>query len=187
MIKILGEKVDVNFFPDNTQRINFHPNFELTNTITIRWQYESDIECMTLYYIINHLREYKKDIILSLALDYFPNGRMDRVKLSEEVFTLKWFAKFINDLNFNSVSVFDPHSNVSNALFLSSVVVSLFAIVSFNLFIIFSNSGISSLGTPKTTAICFAVIIFSFQLSDIKIEDPVFKLSPLSDLLFLEY
>ena len=42
---------------------------------------------------------------------------MDRVHYESEVFTLKHFATFINSLNFDRVSIFDPHSNVSSALF----------------------------------------------------------------------
>jgi len=51
-----------------------------------------------------------------LYMPYIPNARMDRVKSSDEVFTLKWFAKFINELRFKQVVVLDPHSNVSAAL-----------------------------------------------------------------------
>ena len=39
-----------------------------------------------------------------------------RVKNADEVFTLKWFAEFINTLDFDDVLVDDPHSNVSAAL-----------------------------------------------------------------------
>ena len=49
-------------------------------------------------------------------MPYIPNARMDRVKNSDEVFTLKYFAEFINDLKFDTVEVLDPHSNVSTAL-----------------------------------------------------------------------
>lgn len=41
---------------------------------------------------------------------------MDRVKNPDEVFTLKYFCEFINDLKFDVVYVNDPHSDVSMAL-----------------------------------------------------------------------
>ena len=41
---------------------------------------------------------------------------MDRIHDDNEIFTLKYFANFINSLNFNKVGVFDPHSNVTTAL-----------------------------------------------------------------------
>ena len=49
-------------------------------------------------------------------MPYTANSRMDRTYSKSEVFTLKHFAKFINDLKFNKVGIFDPHSNVTNAL-----------------------------------------------------------------------
>ena len=49
-------------------------------------------------------------------MPYIPNARMDRVKNKDEVFTLKYFADFINNLNFDKVIVRDPHSYVSLAL-----------------------------------------------------------------------
>ena len=49
-------------------------------------------------------------------MPYIPNARQDRVKTSEDVFTLKYFADIINYLNFNQVQVLDPHSHVSEAL-----------------------------------------------------------------------
>lgn len=41
---------------------------------------------------------------------------MDRVKNKDEVFTLKYFCEFINSLEFDEVTVVDPHSSVSRAL-----------------------------------------------------------------------
>ena len=49
-------------------------------------------------------------------MPYIPHARMDRVKSSEDVFTLKYFCEVINSLNFKTVWVRDAHSNVSLAL-----------------------------------------------------------------------
>ena len=54
---------------------------------------------------------------LNLLMPYVPNGRQDRVKMDNDVFTLKYFADFINALKFDNVLVYDPHSVVSEALF----------------------------------------------------------------------
>lgn len=106
-------------FPDNSEMLlNFDfGKAQIGDNNIITWVYESDEECMTLYYIVNHIRDIKSDAVIELILSYIPNARMDRVKKDSEVFTLKWFAKFINSLNFKTVTVFDPHSNVSEALF----------------------------------------------------------------------
>lgn len=127
MIKINNVPFVVKHFPDGTQLLNeFNDELlmmglhKLTLSYNIVWIYENDSEMFTLYCIVNHLRNCHEDpsgITINLVMPYVPNARMDRTHHCSEVFTLKYFAKFINDLNFNSVSVFDPHSNVSNALF----------------------------------------------------------------------
>lgn len=106
-------------FPDNSEMLlDFDfGKAQIGDNNIITWVYESDEECMTLYYIVNHIRDIKSNAVIELILSYIPNARMDRVKKDSEVFTLKWFAKFINSLNFKTVTVFDPHSNVSEALF----------------------------------------------------------------------
>lgn len=106
-------------FPDNSEMLlDFDiEKAQIGDKNIITWVYESDEECMSLYYIVNHIRDIKSDAVIELILSYIPNARMDRVKKDSEVFTLKWFAKFINSLNFKTVTVFDPHSNVSEALF----------------------------------------------------------------------
>lgn len=113
--------VEVNHFPDKTQRLNIYVPTDATNAI-ITWKYSSDEEMVTLFFIVNHLREKSKNIRLVLNLGYTPNARMDRVKTNDEVFTLKHFCKFINSLEFDYVYVRDPHSNVTPAL-LNNVVV----------------------------------------------------------------
>lgn len=126
MLKVNGIKINVEFFPDGTQRImNFpddlvvpNPEWE-TPSFEIMWLYENDGEMFTLHCIVEHLRKtqiYSHNTIINLVMPYVPNARMDRVHSNNEVFTLKYFANFINGLNFNKVGVFDPHSNVTTAL-----------------------------------------------------------------------
>lgn len=126
MIKVNGIKINVEHFPDGTQRLmkidnslflinpeNTTPYFEIV------WLYENDGEMFTLMCIVEHIREnciYGNNSVFNLVLGYCPNGRMDRTYSNEEIFTLKYFAKFINSLNFNKVGILDPHSNVSLAL-----------------------------------------------------------------------
>lgn len=126
MIKVNGIKINVENFPDGTQRIMdfdeklLHSGYEPTPSyFEIIWLYESDAELFTLMCVVNHIREkhwYGIDARFNLFMPYIPNARMDRTHSNKEVFTLKYFAKFINDLNFNRVSVIDAHSNVSSAL-----------------------------------------------------------------------
>lgn len=104
-------------FPDVTQaiKIDFSQIATPANTtIQIQWDYENDSEMATLYYITKHLQANKFKV--QLKMQYIPNARMDRVENSDEVFTLKYFADFINNLNFTEVLVLDAHSSVSLAL-----------------------------------------------------------------------
>ena len=114
MIKINGEIVIVNKFPDGTPRINLDVNGLYKNCLEINWYYESDAE---LFYLMVIKKHYENLVdYIELFLPYIPNARMDRVLNSEEVFTLKYLCEFINWLRFDSVIVLDAHSNVAPAL-----------------------------------------------------------------------
>lgn len=119
MIKINGMKVDVEHFLDGSQRmtkLTMVDDIAENSNIVFELNYENDEELMTLYFLVNHMREngfYGKYI---LKMHYCPSTRMDRVKNEYEVFTLKWTCKFINSMNFDKVYIMDPHSNVAPAL-----------------------------------------------------------------------
>jgi len=122
MIFINGYQIDVKHFPDGTQCLMDCDSVVYTSIpsvwkyIQVGWRYESDEELVTLIYLVNHIRQYRKDVELCLFMPYIPNARMDRVKSNTEVFTLKYFCNIINSLNFDKVFVLDPHSDVSVAL-----------------------------------------------------------------------
>ena len=121
MIKINDKLVTQAHFPDNSLRIETEyrePLFDLswlgnnTSTKKLTWHYENDAELFTIICIRKHFA--KDDMILEMP--YCPHARMDRVKSSNEFFTLKYFADVINSLNFSEVRILDPHSNVCSAL-----------------------------------------------------------------------
>ena len=116
MIKLNGEVIKVDHFPDGTTLMKHqisHNTYK--NGAKIEWFFENNEELITLIYLTKHLRELGVcDVYLNLP--YIPNARQDRVKNSEDVFTLKYFADIINYLNFNCVQVMDAHSYVSLAL-----------------------------------------------------------------------
>jgi len=121
MIKVNGYPVIVNHFPDKTQHIVM-PRFQLYmdfEIIDVLWNYESDEEYATLMYVKGHLDKlFEGRKIINLRMPYVPNARMDRSKhKTSDVFTLKYFANFINSLKFTRVFVIDVHSPVSEALF----------------------------------------------------------------------
>lgn len=115
MISINGFVVDTKHFPDGSQMLlNFQE--QETRVANIVWQYEGDEELVTLYFMVNHIKDTWFDCDINLYMPYIPNARMDRTKNFYEIFTLKYFCKLINSMGFTCVQVFDPHSNVSEAL-----------------------------------------------------------------------
>ena len=118
MIKLDGRVVNLGHFPDGTLLIkeNVSRDYEAERSVTINWKYENDGELVALIYLTRHLKEHGVKTV-HLNMPYIPNARQDRVKSDEDVFTLKYFSEVINWLGFASVTVLDPHSSVSEALF----------------------------------------------------------------------
>lgn len=53
---------------------------------------------------------------INLFIPYFPAARQDRVMVSGEALSVKVYADIINSQNYEKVTVFDPHSEVTPAL-----------------------------------------------------------------------
>lgn len=114
MIYVDGELINLSTFPDGTQSLKYIPKLYSRRRIT--WLYDNDAECMAIWNIVHHIRASIPSSIIELNMPYIPNARMDRVKNSEDVFTLKYFAELINALRLDYVNVLDAHSNVSLGL-----------------------------------------------------------------------
>lgn len=82
-------------------------------SITHRIQSFNDIGILLL--AVNALRNMGVTK-LDLLLPYFPAARQDRLMVSGEALSVKVYANIINNQHFNSVTVFDPHSEVTPAL-----------------------------------------------------------------------
>ncbi|MBO5435297.1 ribose-phosphate pyrophosphokinase [bacterium] len=114
MIFVNDKLIDTNNFPDHTTFVRLAPDMSFDNKVELKWLYDNDAECMTVMYLTRHLQQMGHDV--ELVMPYVPNARQDRVKEDEDVFTLKYFAEFINNLFFTKVTVFDAHSIVTDAL-----------------------------------------------------------------------
>lgn len=115
-ISLNGKKIDLSKkFPDGTFAFRV-PDPGALGVSFVDWKYESDEELLALYYLVRHLRRAEVSHRILLTMYYVPNARMDRIKADDEVFTLKYFADFINALHFDSVYILDPHSSVTPAL-----------------------------------------------------------------------
>lgn len=91
------------------------------HTIWARLQSSTDI--MELVMVVDALRRWDPRPI-KLVMPYVPYGRQDRVCVPGEAFSLKAFATIINGLAFESVVTFDPHSDVTPAVFDRCVTIS---------------------------------------------------------------
>lgn len=114
MIKI-GERI-INFdkFADGSCHINLDCG-TLQPYAPITWLYDNDAELVHMWFLAQHCRDHE-GYRRNLFMPFCPNARQDRVKNDTDVFTLKYFSQMINALHFDSVEIFDAHSDVAAAL-----------------------------------------------------------------------
>ena len=113
MIFINGERIDLNHFNDKTYYLKYD-NAHVPEKTVLTWLFDNNEEALAVMFLAEHLHERVHDLILNIP--YFCNSRQDRTAASNDVFTLKYFANFINALHFSEVRTFDPHSDVTAAL-----------------------------------------------------------------------
>lgn len=119
MIKIAGNTVEIKHFPDGALLLkedvdSWKANLN-TNSICFEWYFENNEELATLQFLAAHFKE--QGMRIRLFMPYIPNARQDRRKNVEDIHILKYFAKIINAMGFDSIRVLDPHSPVAEALF----------------------------------------------------------------------
>lgn len=102
-------------FSGGEPHIKIDPNFDIGQKITLTHRINSFNDLGLLCLAVDALRRMGvKD--LELFIPYFPAARQDRVMVKGEPLTVKVYADIINNLLFNKVFVFDPHSEVVAAL-----------------------------------------------------------------------
>ena len=118
MLKVKDTLIKLDHFPDGTLHMEgaLYYDRNAFGKIQIDWRYENDSELFALICLVNHIRSTQDNPRIVLFMPYIPHARMDRVKSSRDVFTLKYFAEIINSLHFDEVIALDPHSHVSEAL-----------------------------------------------------------------------
>ncbi len=95
-------------------------------TITHRIQSFNDMGLLLL--AINALRNMRVED-LHLVLPYFPAARQDRLMVSGEPLSVKVYAELLNAQNLKSITVFDPHSEVTPALLNNCKVINNFGFI----------------------------------------------------------
>ena len=126
MIKVNNKTVPVRRFPDGTLNIKGNPKLN-DGTVLLSWYYENDDEYMMVVFLTQYYQAHGNKV--DLYMPYVPNARMDRIETDEDVFTMKYFAEQINNLNFNKIFVMDVHSSVVVATIKNIVVINTDTIV----------------------------------------------------------
>ena len=113
MIFFNDERIDIKKFPNGESFID-NCNIKIKDGINeIKVKFEGDEDLMHLIFIKNYLDDMR--VRCNLIIPYMPYSRMDRTE-GIRIFTLKYLCKIINSLNFESVTVYEPHSDVTMAL-----------------------------------------------------------------------
>ncbi|MHC9088399.1 ribose-phosphate diphosphokinase [Tenacibaculum sp. IMCC1] len=109
--------VDYNFFTfsGGEPHIKIISELENVSEVTITHRIQSFNDIGTLLLATNALKNMGI-AKLHVVLPYFPAARQDRLMVSGEPLSIKVYADIINAQNFKSVTVFDPHSEVTPAL-----------------------------------------------------------------------
>lgn len=123
MIRIGDQYYGWEYFPNNEIKFPDIDTFEAItqtgNVITVKWLYEKPEEVFVLQMIKRRLDDLvsisNKIKKIALVVPFLPYGQSDR-KMTDNLFSFKYFADIINSMNFDSVSFTDPHSIIMEAL-----------------------------------------------------------------------
>lgn len=95
--------------------IKIKSNFDTAQAVMITHRINSFNDLGLLCIAVDALRRMGIKNI-SAFVPYFPAARQDRVMVMGEALSVKVYAEIINNLNFDKIYVFDPHSEVTPAL-----------------------------------------------------------------------
>jgi len=100
-------------------RLTDHMLYNVRNKeeeIVIGVKLKSSSDTMRLLLAVDAIRRQFRKVKIHLFMPYVPYARQDRVCNQGESLSIKVFCDLINSLEFESVRIFDPHSDVTPAL-----------------------------------------------------------------------
>ena len=111
MVLFNGKPIVTSIFPNKEKQYRTITALGTNPTLTLVFEGNEDITDLLIYkkYIDDTFPLAKDGIALNAS--FCPYGQADR-QFGEHIFTFKYFAKLINDANFEAVYIIDPHSNV---------------------------------------------------------------------------
>ncbi|SDG49612.1 ribose-phosphate pyrophosphokinase [Pedobacter terrae] len=102
-------------FAGGEPHIKISNNFNVTKPVTITHRINSFNDLGLICITVDALKRMDAKEI-NLFIPYFPAARQDRVMVPGEPLSVKVYADMINALSLASVTIFDPHSEVTPAL-----------------------------------------------------------------------
>lgn len=118
MIDVIVDGVFVNIkqvkFPAGELHLSIQKSHLITsNEVIFVMKFEGSDDLVNLMLLNDIYRNHRRHLHIS----YVPFGRQDRAVNEGEANSLRAFAKFINNMNFELVMIDDPHSDVVEAVF----------------------------------------------------------------------
>ncbi|WP_036676595.1 ribose-phosphate diphosphokinase [Pedobacter sp. R20-19] len=123
----LGENNSINYksflFAGGEPHIKIDGNFNHNEPVTITQRINSFNDLGLICITVDALKRMGVKEI-HLYIPYFPAARQDRVMIPGEPLSVKVYADIINAMNLASVTIFDPHSEVTPALLNNCITIS---------------------------------------------------------------
>ena len=113
MIYLNGYSVSPIKFPNGETNVDVYAIDDMYAVQKLELIFEGNDDLVNLMFLKRHLDDHNKRS--RLVVSYFPYERMDRSS-EDYAFSLKYICEFINFLNFVSVRIMTPHSDVLPAL-----------------------------------------------------------------------
>lgn len=129
MIRLNKYPIEEKIFPNKESYIDGNSIMQIVERADgikadIEMIYEDDRDLMLLFLLNQYLKDGGFDRFLTMK--YVPYSRMDRVKTYKDAFSLKYICDFINNMDFKTVTIMEPHSDVTPALLERTVVLKFF-------------------------------------------------------------
>ena len=115
MITVNQKTIQDFTFPGGEVHVNL-AEIEIGNRTTIWAFLDNAEEIMKLLMTVDAVRRLQPNTTIELHIPYLPYARQDRVCNTGEALAVKVMANLINDLRADSVTIYDPHSDVASAL-----------------------------------------------------------------------
>lgn len=111
-ICINGIKVESFNFSGGECHVKIIPS-DITEHTNIIAHLDSSDAIMQLLMVVDAVRRVKPHTKIDLTIPYFPYARQDRVCNEGEAFSVHVMAGLINQLQCHSITIYDPHSQVT--------------------------------------------------------------------------